>query len=224
MICTAEHMSTAVARSWTCPQCQRRVPGREPRCHCGFERAHAGDARAAGAARASGDARASAGGQTGRRVVLVAALVACVGVLLYGAFRPRAAKLGIAPRTADERSRGEAIYPALPAMPTKKAPSPRVVHPRPVAAAPTPAELADLSLRKIAAETSVLDLTYRPFAEACLTLVGDASSFPPGSTPDSHWLPTLQTARLRSGVTLRDKAAPVDCPTARTSLVARADA
>jgi hypothetical protein len=93
-----------------------------------------------------------------------------------------------------------------------------------VAAGSTTADILDLSLRRIAAETSVLELNYGPFAEACLATASDVSSFGPGSAAGRGWLASLKTARLRAGITLRDKGGTVDCDTARRSLVARADA
>ena len=82
--------------------------------------------------------------------------------------------------------------------------------------------LLDLPLRKIGAEMSVLELSYRPFAEACVD-VGD-SRLVSGAPGEGRWLTSLKTAAMRPGVTLRDKGATVDCETARRSLVARADA
>jgi hypothetical protein len=155
-------------------------------------------------------------------VVLVVVLVACVvGVVIYVAARQEIRRTGAGRENAQVR--GEATYPALPAMPTAKRPA-RPPSTRHVAAGSTAAEILDLSLRKVAAETSVLELSYRPFAQACLAAASDASSFGPGSAPGGDWLASLRTARLRAGITLRDKGATVDCDTARRSLVARADA
>ena len=82
----------------------------------------------------------------------------------------------------------------------------------------------DLLLRRIAAETSVLELSYRTFADPCVAPRNGASSIGLGSAPDRDWLASLKTARLLSGVTLREHGATVDCEAARRSLVARADA
>jgi hypothetical protein len=84
--------------------------------------------------------------------------------------------------------------------------------------------LLDLPLRRIAAETSVLELSYRRFADPCLAPPSDPSSVGLGSARDRDWLASLKTARLISGVTLRERGATVDCETVRKSLVARADA
>jgi hypothetical protein len=193
-------MSTAVASVWTCPQCQRRVPRREPRCHCGYARGD--DALPAPAA----DPARGSGGDVGRQVLIAAILAVCiVGLLVFMVVLQETRRSGVEP------ARGEARYPALPAVPEKARPSPRRSA-RPVAAAPNITEVLEVSLRRIAADASVLELSYRPFAEACLT---DASD---------NWLASLKTARLRAGIALRDHGATVDCETARKSLVARADA
>ena len=59
----------------------------------------------------------------------------------------------------------------------------------------------------------MLELDYHRFADPCVA--------PP---VDRDWLASLKTARLISGVTLREHGATVDCETARKTLVARADA
>ena len=81
--------------------------------------------------------------------------------------------------------------------------------------------LLDLPLRRMAAETSVLELSYRPFASACVAQESAPASV--GTGRDGDWLASLKTARLVPGVTLRENRATVDCETARRSLVARAD-
>jgi hypothetical protein len=164
--------------------------------------------------------------------VLAAALVACVvGVFGYVASRPRDQNLAAAP-VLRPRIRGPIGYPALPPLPAVQV---RRGRPRgATAVAPAPPsteqewartkELLDLPLRKIAADTSVLELSYRPFAEACVDSAGHSSSFARDPARDSDWLASLKTAALRSGVTLREKGAAVDCETARKGLIARADA
>jgi len=201
-------MSTAVAPVWTCPQCQRRVPRREPRCHCGYARGNDSPAApAAGPVRASDD--------LGRQVLLAVVLGVClVGLLVLMVVLQEARRGGVDP------ARRETRYPPLPAIPDKARPSPPRST-RSVAAAPNLTEVLEVSLRRIAADTSVLELSYRPFAEACL---GEASSVGSASAPGANWLASLKTARLRAGVALRDHGATVDCETARKSLVARADA
>jgi len=70
----------------------------------------------------------------------------------------------------------------------------------------------------------VLELSYRTFADPCVAPRSGPSSVGLGSAPDRDWLASLKTARLISGVTLREHGATVDCEAARRSLVARADA
>ena len=82
--------------------------------------------------------------------------------------------------------------------------------------------LLDLPLRRIAAETSVLELSYRPFAAACVAPESRPASA--GTGREGDWLASLKTARLLPGVTLREKGATVDCEGARRLLVTRADA
>jgi hypothetical protein len=171
--------------------------------------------------------------------VLAAALVAgLAGVSMYVTVRRLDRRVEGAGRTPSPLARGEAIYPALPAIAPVKtrakgtparsgvafAPRATNVPLRP----PTAAEvdwgravaLLDLPLRTLAAETSELELGYRRFAGACVA---------PGSGPasigsGSGWLASLKTARLLSGVTIREKGANVDCEVVRKRLVARADA
>jgi hypothetical protein len=224
-------MTTAVS-AWTCPQCGRRVPGRAPLCHCGFTR---------GAAQSLSDSRSAAGvgiapsrATSGTALVLAAAAGMCVvAALVFAAARPGVRRNPGPASAAAPRMRGPVGYPALP--PVAKV---RIRHGRqgaapgpalppgmtPLAAPslrpPTPVEqdwskavaLLDLPLRRIAADTSVLALSYRPFAEACV------------EAPGGEWLASLKRVALRPGVTLRENNATVDCATARAHLVVRSDA
>jgi len=219
----------AFAPAWTCPQCQRRVPGREPRCHCGFERTSASTAPSFPV-----PPPLSPAGARGREAVLLAALAAgLIGVLVYAAVRHEA-NLEAGARSRSEPSRGEAIYPALPPLPAAARARPARAGAGTAAGAsaahaarrPPPSQTSvelDLVLRRIAADTSVLELGYRKFADPCVAPRHDPSSIGLGSAPDRDWLASLKTARLVSGVTLREHGATVDCETARRSLVARAD-
>lgn len=217
-------MSTAVS-SWICPQCRRRVPGREPLCHCGF-------ARGAASPSAAGGIVSPRGTLDSLPVLAAAAAVCVVAALVFASARPGG--LGFAAASvARPRMRGPVGYPALPTVATMKirhgerGAAPAVVLPPgmvPLAAASlrpaTPAELdwgkamalLDLPLRNIAADTSVLELSYRRFAEACV------------DGADGEWLVSLKHAALRPGVTLRENGATVDCETARAHLVTRSDA
>ena len=219
-------MSTAVS-SWTCPQCRRRVPGRAPLCHCGFARI------ASHSSSAAGSGVASPRGSLGSFAVLAAAASVCVvAALVFAAARPGGRRLTTT-SVAAPRMRGPVGYPALPTVATVKirhgrrgaAPAGALPQGLTPLAAPslrpaTPAEqdwakavaLLDLPLRKIAADTSVLELSYRRFAEACV------------EAADSEWLASLKRAALRPGVTLRENGATVDCETVRAHLVTRSDA
>jgi hypothetical protein len=80
--------------------------------------------------------------------------------------------------------------------------------------------ILDLPLRKVGADTSVLEVAYRSFADACVALAGQGVAGAAGQ----DWPRTLRSAPLRGGVTIRDRGATVDCETARRGLVTRADA
>lgn len=161
---------------------------------------------------------------------------AAVSFALYAALRRLDQDAQQNARTPSPLARGEAIYPGLPAMPAATVrTAPGVARPaarmtKVPLRAPTATEadwdravaLLDLPLRTLAAETSVLELSYRPFAAACIA---------PGSVPASvgtgrggDWLASLKTARLLPGVTLREKGATVDCEGVRRLLVTRANA
>ncbi|HEV7499117.1 MAG TPA: hypothetical protein VGQ33_03895, partial [Vicinamibacteria bacterium] len=100
---------------------------------------------------------------------------------LYAAIRRLDQGAQGAARTESPLARGEAVYPALPALPAAARTARGAARPVPSATRiplrpPTAAEadwdravaLLDLPLRRIAAETSVLELSYRPFAAACV--------------------------------------------------------
>ena len=210
------------------------MPGREPRCHCGLARAEA----ASSGRSAPTLPAARADGPGGRRGAIVATLLASAAVAfaLYAAIRRFDESAQAAARPPSPLARGQAVYPALPALParpvaaralrdaSKPMSNVTTVPLRP----PTAAEadwasavaLLDLPLRRIAAETSELELSYQPFAAACVA--ADGASAPVGREGD--WLASLKTARLLPGVTLREKGAIVDCEGVRRLLVKRADA
>jgi hypothetical protein len=159
-----------------------------------------------------------------------------VGLALFAAIRRVDRSVQGAARTESPLARGQAIYPALPALPmavartaggvAKPVPGVTQVPLRPPSAAQADWDravaLLDLPLRRIAAETSVLELSYRPFAAACVAQESAPASV--GTGREGDWLASLKTARLLPGVTLREKGATVDCEGARRLLVARADA
>jgi hypothetical protein len=160
---------------------------------------------------------------------------AAVSFALYAAVRRLDQDAQENARTSSPLARGEAIYPGLPAMPAATArtapggarPAARVT--KIPLRAPTATEadwdravaLLDLPLRTLAAETSVLELSYRPFASACIA--PESAPAPVGTGREGDWLASLKTARLLPGVTLREKGATVDCEGARRLLVTRAN-
>ncbi len=195
----ATDMSTAAASTWPCPQCRRRVPRREPVCHCGY-------ARGTESLAAPAENAMAAGGEVVRRALLVAGLVAGLVVVFVAAIVWQEIR-----RTGVEPAHGEVRYPALPMVPDKARPL------RPAArravTGPNLTDALEISLRKIAADTSELELSYRPFAAACLV-----------TPPDGPWLASLKTAKVRADVMLREKGATVGCDVVRWNLLARADA
>jgi hypothetical protein len=237
-------MSTPVS-SWTCPQCQRRVPIRAPLCHCGFAHADAARAEARAADGSAATGRGLAGSERRSSVgPILAAVVIAAGTALVVAVSRSPSVAGGASSTPVP-FRGVVGYPALPSVPTASSRRPRSpgsgssavsgagertgapVRPPPLTAGEQDwarvMALLDLPLRKIAADTSVLELSYGPFRDACRESTGDASASAPGAAADRQWLSSLKTGRLRPGVTLRDHGATIDCETARKGLVARAD-
>ena len=225
------HALSAVAPS-VASQCGRRVPARAP-LHCGLTRAEA----ASSGRSAPTPPRARAAPADSRRGTIVITLLAAAAasLALYAAIRRVDQSVQGAARTESPLARGQAIYPALPALPmTAARTAPRGVA-KPMAGVtqvplrpPSAAEadwdravaLLDLPLRRIAAETSVLELSYRPFAAACVAVSEPTSA---GTGGDGEWLASLRTAPLLPGVTLRENGATVDCEGARRLLVARAD-
>jgi hypothetical protein len=195
----ATDMSTAAASTWPCPQCRRRVPRREPVCHCGYARTTDSPA-----ARPAGSEVALPPEIPRATVVAGIAVIAMVGVLVLAVVVQEIRRTGVEP------VRGEVRYPALPMVPEKARPSLRRAS-RAITG-PSVADVVEVSLRKIAADTSELELRYRPFAEACLA-----------GAPDGGWLVALKKAPVRADVKVRDGGATVGCDVARWNLIARAD-
>jgi hypothetical protein len=149
---------------------------------------------------------AAADGDVVRRALLAVGLVVALVAVFVGAVVWQEIR-----RTGVEPARGEVRYPALPMVPEKARP-PRPAAPRAVTG-PNLTDALENSLRKIAADTSELELSYRPFAAACLV-----------AAPDGPWLASLKTAKVRADVMLREKGATVGCDVVRWNLLARADA
>src|SRR5258707_10938459 len=99
-------LGAAVAPPWACPQCGRRVPGREPRCHCGLTRAEA-----ASSGRPASPPPGSGAARNGPRGALVATVLAAAAVLfaLYAAIRRLDQGAQGAARTESPLARGEAV-------------------------------------------------------------------------------------------------------------------
>ena len=85
---------------WTCTQCGRTVPAREPRCHCGLLRAESS------AARGADETTSGVGGGFGR-TVLGLALAAAAGYGLYAASLQREQRQQAAEAARQERIRLE---------------------------------------------------------------------------------------------------------------------
>jgi hypothetical protein len=236
-------MSTRGAPSWTCPWCERVVPGRESRCHCGCDRAVA-EARD----KAAGEARSGGG------AVLVIALVAVCGFALYAVARQRSKRIEAAALAESERLRASATPMARASGPALadgdlrerppgytppagwSPPRPRVEPlpaPLPSAkaadAASPPAlstmeeewekalALLDPRLEKIAMDTGSLQSSFYPFAARCLApeAGGDTGT-------DGAWLSSLKNAPLLGGIQITETVPSVDCASARAVLRARA--
>lgn len=225
---------------WTCTQCGRTVPAREPRCHCGLLRA---ESSAAGGA----DETPSHGGSFGR-TVLGLALVAAAGYGFYAASLQREQRQQAAELARQERIRLETVPSGGPTAgppetaPRTFAPSPytppvggTLSFPSPKAEAtpaalkarassddssPSPTsmeeawaranELLDAPLQKITAETAELQEHYAPFAYTCL------------ASPDANWLVAMKSSSfVRAGIPYSKFGVTVDCEFARRELVAR---
>jgi hypothetical protein len=237
-------MTTRGAPSWTCPWCERVVPGRESRCHCGCDRA-----AAAGTDKSAVEPRSGGG------ALLVIVLVAACGFALYAAKRQRSRSIEAAALAESGRQQSSATPMASPSAPGPGdgtlrerppgytppvgwlPPRPRmepVPAPLPSAkvadAASSPALTAmeqewekalailDPRLEKIAMETDSLQSSYYPFAARCLAPeAGGATG------TDGAWLSSLKNAPLVGGIQVTEMVPSVDCASARAALIARAN-
>jgi hypothetical protein len=232
-------MRATASAPWTCTQCGRTVPAREPRCHCGLLRVES-----AGASRVDDGAGTSAG--TLGRTLLVLLLVAAAGYGFYAAIQQREERIQAAAAAQQDRIRiettpagGEGPRPAATTAPvlapspyTPPAgvalPSPRAETSPPVLKRPGPADdsspapssmeeawaratdLLESPLQKVTAETAELQQQYAPFASSCL------------ASPDANWLVAMKSgAFVRGGMPYSKFGVTVDCEFARRELVAR---
>ena len=231
-------MATHGAPSWTCPWCERLVPARETRCHCGCDRAVA-EAKVASEA-------AEAEGVGGGRALLVVGLVAICGVIFYTALRQRMAVEDAAAAAASERRRsaaaeapGSAPSPeAAPVLPPGYTPPAAWISAPPRAAAPDAAipssspraedtptassmeeewekasTLLEPALRKIAGGSGALQASYERFAAQCLDRAASGSG--------RSWLETMRSAPLRTGIQVVEGG--LDCVAERQALLGRAN-
>jgi hypothetical protein len=232
-------MRPPLPRPWTCPQCGRTVPAREPQCHCGVLWRESPDAHRAdeGAGASSGLGRA----------VLALVVVAAAGYGLYVAAQHREARIQAAEAAAQDRIRLErtpaggvsappetvprvlAPSPYTPPVgggftfPSPRAEAPAAIKPRPSpaddgSASPTSmeeawaraTELLESPLQKITEETAELQQRYSRFAYACL------------ASPDANWLVAMKSgAFVQGGIPYNKFGVVMDCEFARRQLVAR---
>ena len=225
---------------WTCTQCGRTVPAREPRCHCGLLRVESSSPVRA-------DETTSSVATFGR-FALALAIVAAAGYGLYVADQQREARIQAAEAALQDRMRlerapaGERAAPPD-TVPRILAPSPYTppagggfAFPSPRAEAPTAAlkprpnpgndaspsansmeeawaratELLESPLQRITEETAELQQHYSPFAYACL------------ASPDANWLVAMKSgAFVRGGLPYIKFGVAMDCEFARRELVAR---
>jgi hypothetical protein len=224
---------------WTCTQCGRTVPAREPRCHCGLLRVESSSPVHA-------DETASSVATFGR-FALALGIVSAAGYGLYVADRQREARIQAAEAAQQDRMRlerapaGESAAPpeTVPrilapspytppagggfAFPSPRADAPAALKPRtnPASdASPSPTsmeeawaratELLESPLQRITEETADLQQQYAPFANACL------------ASPDANWLLAMKSgAFVRGGMPYSKFGVTVDCEFARRELVAR---
>ena len=233
-------MRPPLSAPWSCPQCGRTVPAREPQCHCGVLWRESPDAH-------RGDDRTGASSGLGR-AVLGLGLIAAAGYGLYAAGLQREQRLqateaaqrdrirlettptgGESARTPDTIPRTFAPSPYTPPAGGFAFPSPRAeMSPGALKTRPNPAddsspsptsmeeawaranELLESPLQKITEETAELQQQYSPFAYACL------------ASPDANWLVAMRSgAFIRGGIPYNKYGVAMDCEFARRELVAR---
>ena len=225
---------------WTCTQCGRTVPAREPRCHCGLLRVESSSP-------ARADETASSVATFGR-FALALAIAAAGGYGLYVADQQREQRQQAAEAARQERIRLETAPMSGPTAapletdPRTFAPSPYtppiggpLSFPSPKAEAtpaalkaraspadssPSPtsmeeewaraSELLEPSLQKIEAETAELQQRSSRFTYTCL------------GSPPGNWLVAMKSAEfVKTGATYSKYVGTMDCELARRELVAR---
>jgi hypothetical protein len=97
--------ATASTGTWTCPGCQRRVPRREPRCHCGAARLVL-----------TASPEDASGGRNAAGVAVLVLILAASCIALAGWLRAGRAPLPRQQAPAAARPRPE-LFPPLPPLP-----------------------------------------------------------------------------------------------------------
>jgi len=118
-------MSADTSQPWSCPQCERRVPGREDVCHCGFDR------RRWPAARRDAGAGPEGPPAEGNRRLWIALAAVVAGGVLFAILTQRDG--GPAATNQAPPRPGASGYPPLPAAgpegdPSAEAPSTELIE------------------------------------------------------------------------------------------------
>jgi hypothetical protein len=242
-------MSARGAATWTCPWCERLVPAREARCHCGCDRAVA---EAKDAAEGQGEGQ-GAGPIVGRAALVIGLLAAC-GLVLFVAFRQRSRSLeaaalaereslpppsapivastGPPPTYGDIRSGGGYAPPAvwISAAPPVEVPA------APLAPSPKAAEAASPTTSTMEEEWEKASTLLEPRLQKMATdsRALEASYYPfaarclapdgGGSRgADGSWLSSLKSAPAVGGIQFTEAGGNVDCASARARLLAKAN-
>lgn len=237
-------MRPPLSAPWTCPQCGRTVPAREPQCHCGVLWRESPDAHRT-------DDRAGASGLG--RAVLGLGLAAAAGYGLYAAALQREERIQAAQAAQQDRIRlertptdGESARPPA-TIPRILAPSPYTppvgggfASASPHAEAPAPA--APLKPRVNPADDSspspssmeeawaraneLLESPLQRITEETAELQQNYSPFAYAclASPDANWLVAMRSgAFIRGGIPYNKYGVAMDCEFARRELVARAN-
>jgi hypothetical protein len=235
-------MRPPLSAPWSCPQCGRTVPAREPRCHCGVLRI---EAPAAG----RGDDEPAPSSSSVGWVVLAIVLVAAGAFGLYAAARQREQDLQAAAAAENERSRprppvregarpGETAARVTAPIPDTFGGAPASPFPFPSARSeaaplttkgrPGPAEEASPSPTAMeeawARASELLEPTLQKIAAETDELQQRYAPFAQAclAAPDGNWLVAMRSGRLQpSGMPFIKYGLTVDCASARRELVAR---
>ena len=238
-------MRPSVSAPWSCPQCGRTVPAREPRCHCGVLRTEA-----PAAVRGDRDEETAPSSSSFGWVALALALVAAAGFGLYTAARQREHDLQAAAAAEKERIRLQTAPVREGARPGEKVPritapipdtfaggaaspfpfpSPRAeTAPPTTKGRPVPAEDASPSPSAMEEEWARARELLEPTLQKISAETGELHQrYAPFAqaclaAPDANWLFAMRNGRLvASGARFIDNGPMVDCESTRRELVAR---